>query len=44
MITLYWCPRTRASRNFWLLGEYAERCLARPAYVRALARDVETGV
>ena len=24
MITLYWCPRTRASRILWLLGELGE--------------------
>jgi len=26
-----------------ILAEYAERCLARPAYARALARDAEAG-
>ena len=35
MITLYWCPRTRASRALWMLEELGEPFEVRLADVRA---------
>ena len=46
---LSWCVRTRASRAMWMLKllpsspvieAYADRCLSRPAYQKALALEV----
>ena len=34
MITLFWCPRTRASRVLWMLGELGEAFEVRLADVR----------